>query len=121
MPVLASAWLNSLATETGTPTFLANFGSWAAPAIILAWEGDLLGMDYLNHRFGLEPSVWVGQQALEPRRLAVTLLRTRREARRILERSALSETHVLLELEEYKFQPLLKHLGMQAFGRESQR
>lgn len=42
--VPVSARLYSLATDWGTPTFLANSGSWAAAAINFAWALLLLGM-----------------------------------------------------------------------------
>jgi hypothetical protein len=38
--------LNSLATDMGTPTFLANAGECAAAAIILRCLGDLLGTGF---------------------------------------------------------------------------
>src|SRR5262245_40165000 len=47
MPVPLSAWLNSRATLCGTPTFLANAGSCAAPAIMRACFGDSLGIGCL--------------------------------------------------------------------------
>ena len=47
IPVFASAWLNSLATETGMPTFLANFGSCAAAAMSRACLTDFEGMAIL--------------------------------------------------------------------------
>src|SRR5215813_14543550 len=47
MPVLASAWLNSLATVCGTPTRFAKAGLCAAAAIRRACFGDLLGMIHL--------------------------------------------------------------------------
>jgi hypothetical protein len=39
-----SAWLKSLATLGGMPTFFANAGLWAAAAMVRACLGDLLGI-----------------------------------------------------------------------------
>jgi len=41
-----SALLNSFATETGIPTFLAKAELWAAAPIKRAWAFDLLGITY---------------------------------------------------------------------------
>ena len=43
-----SAWLNSFATFWDIPTFLANWGLWAAAAIVRACFFVLLGMGCLR-------------------------------------------------------------------------
>jgi hypothetical protein len=43
-----SAELNSFATLTGIPTFLAKAGLWAAAAIVLRCLGDLEGISSLS-------------------------------------------------------------------------
>jgi hypothetical protein len=51
----ASARLNFLATDMGTPTFLANDLECAAAAMSLRCEGDLLGIGFLGGEGEFEP------------------------------------------------------------------